>query len=107
MRTPVVIGVSSLLCLVVAAAAPAAEKTKEKTKKKASLKAGWTEANVKSASDDCTEALVQGMWENTKKDQGVDASKPLTDEIRKQLEPQIAPMRKLCTCAVREGAKRY
>jgi hypothetical protein len=103
MRTPVVIGVSSLLSLVIAVAAPAAEKTK----KKASLKAGWTEANVKSASDDCTEALVQGMWDNTKKDQGVDASKPLTDEIRKQLEPQIAPMRKLCTCAVREGAKRY
>ena len=102
MRAPVTFGVSSLLCLVVATAAPAAEKAK-----KGALKAGWTEAAVKSASEDCTEALVQGMWENTKKDQGVDPSKPLTDDIRKELAPQIAPMRKLCACAVREGAKRY
>ena len=50
---------------------------------------------------------MQGAWANTKREQGVDPEKPLTRDIRKQLEPQIAAMRKLCACAVREGAKRY
>jgi hypothetical protein len=86
----------------VAMPASAAEKTK-----KSALKAGWTEEAVKSASEECTEALVQGTWENTKREQGVDPSKPLTDEIRKELAPQIASLKKLCACAVREGAKRY
>ncbi len=71
------------------------------------VKAGWTSEALDEASAECTEALVQGTWENTKREQGADPSKPLTDEIRKTLAPQIASMKKLCTCAVREGAKRY
>ncbi len=71
------------------------------------LKAGWTQKALDSAVADCTEALVQGTWENTKREQGADPSKPLTDEIRKTLAPEIAKMKKLCACAVREGAKRY
>ena len=71
------------------------------------LKAGWTKEALESASADCTEALVQGTWDNTKREQGGEPSKPLTDEIRKQLAPEIAKLKKLCACAVREGAKRY
>ena len=71
------------------------------------LKEGWTSEAVADASAQCTEALVQGAWENTKREQGVDPSLPLTDEFRKQLGSEIAAMKKLCACAVREGAKRY
>lgn len=114
MRRLVSLLVSLGLCLAVVPGAIAAEKgktskgeTKKSGTKKAGLKAGWTEAAVQSATDDCTEALVQGTWENTKREQGVDPSKPLTEEIRKQLAPEIAQLRKLCACAVREGAKRH
>ena len=71
------------------------------------LKAGWTPEGLATASAACTEELVQGAWANTKREQGVDPDKPLTPEIREQLAPQIAAMKKLCACAVREGAKRY
>jgi len=71
------------------------------------LKAGWTPEALSTASAACTEELVQGAWSNTKREQGVNADKPLTPEIREQLAPQIAAMKKLCACAVREGAKRY
>lgn len=70
-------------------------------------KAGWTPEALSTASVACTEELVQGAWANTKREQGVDADKPLTPEIREQLAPQIAAMKKLCGCAVREAAKRY
>ena len=88
--------------MLIATSANAAEQ-----RKAAKLKAGWTAEAVQSASDECTEALVKGTWENTKREQGADPAAPLTDEIRKQLAPEIAPMKKLCACAVREGAKRY
>jgi len=71
------------------------------------LKAGWTPELLASETEDCTRALVEGAWENTKREQGADPSMPLTDEIRKQLEPQIASMKALCVCAVRAGAERY
>jgi hypothetical protein len=71
------------------------------------LKTGWTPEALSTASAACTEELVQGAWANTKKEQGVDAEQPLTPEIREQLAPQIAAMKKLCACAVRESAKRY
>jgi len=71
------------------------------------LKAGWTPELLAAETDDCTKALVEGAWENTKREQGADPSMPLTDEIRKQLEPQIASMKALCACAVRAGAERY
>lgn len=71
------------------------------------VKAGWTQEALDAASAECTEALVQGTWENTKREQGADPSAPLTDEIRKKLASEIASMKKLCACAVREGAKRY
>jgi hypothetical protein len=71
------------------------------------LKDGWTKEELESSSAGCTDQLVQGAWENTKRDQGVDPAKLLTPEIRKQLGPQIEAMRKLCACAVREAAKRY
>jgi len=87
----------SILCLVLATPAGAGER----------LKTGWTPAALASASAECTEALVQGTWENTKREQGGDPSAPLTDDIRKKLAPEIASMKKLCACAVREGAKRY
>jgi hypothetical protein len=70
-------------------------------------KAGWTPAALATASAGCTEELVKGAWANTKREQGVDPDKPLTPEIREQLAPQIAAMKKLCACAVREAAKRY
>jgi hypothetical protein len=71
------------------------------------LKAGWTPELLASETEDCTQALVEGAWENTKREQGVDPAMPLTSEIRKQLEPQIASMKSLCACAVRAGAERY
>jgi hypothetical protein len=86
-----------LLVLVLADALDAADE----------LKAGWTPDALSTASAACTEELVQGAWANTRREQGVDADKPLTPEIREQLAPQIAAMKKLCACAVREAAKRY
>lgn len=71
------------------------------------LKAGWTKKLLDSETADCTEATVKDAWENTKQQQGADPNLPLTPEIRKQLEPQIASMKKLCACAIREAAKRY
>ena len=71
------------------------------------LKAGWTKKLLDSETEDCTEATVKDAWENTKRDQGVDPSLPLTPEVRKKLAPQIAAMKKLCACAIREAAKRY
>lgn len=71
------------------------------------LKSGWTAESLADETMECTEALVLGAWENTKREQGADASLPLTKEIRDQLEPQIASMKKLCACAVRAGAERY
>src|SRR5262245_51979632 len=95
-------------CLLVSAllfGSTAASHGKDAPKEK--LKEGWTPELVGEASAECTEALVQGSWENTKREQGVDPSLKLTDDFRKQLAPEIAAMKKLCTCAVREGAKRY
>ncbi len=97
MRTAIGWALSSALCLLMATSANAAGK----------VKAGWTTEALDSASAECTEVLVQGTWENTKRAEGADPSAPLTDEIRKKLAPEIAGLKKLCACAVREGAKRY
>lgn len=71
------------------------------------LKPGWTAEALATETMDCTESLVQGAWENTKREQGADASLPLTKEIRDELAPQIASMKKLCACAVRAAAEHY
>jgi hypothetical protein len=71
------------------------------------LKAGWTADVLATETADCTKTLVQGAWDNTKREQGVDPALPLTEEVMKELEPQIASMRKLCACAVRAGAEHY
>lgn len=71
------------------------------------FKAGWTKKILDSEIADCTEATVKDAWENTKSQQGVDPNLPLTPEVRKKLEPQIAAMKKMCACAIREAAKRY
>ena len=71
------------------------------------LKPGWTAEALASETMECTESLVQGAWENTKREQGADPKLPLTKEIRDELAPQIASMKKLCACAVRTAAERY
>jgi len=71
------------------------------------LKPGWTAESLATETMDCTDALVQGAWENTKREQGADPALPLTKEIREQLAPQIASMKKLCACAVRAAAEKY
>jgi hypothetical protein len=71
------------------------------------LKPGWTAEVLATETVDCTKSLVQGAWANTKREQGADPNLPLTDEILKELEPQIASMKKLCACAVRAAAERY
>jgi hypothetical protein len=71
------------------------------------MKPGWSLEALAKESADCTEQLVQGAWENTKREQGADPALPLTPEVRTQLGPQITAMRKLCECAVRAGARRY
>ena len=71
------------------------------------FKAGWTKTLIDSEVADCTEATVKDAWENTKSQQGVDPNLPLTPDVRKKLEPQIAAMKKMCACAIREAAKRY
>lgn len=71
------------------------------------LKPGWTPENLASEIEDCTKTLVEGAWDNTKRDQGADPALPMSEEIRKQLGPQIAALKKVCECAVRAGAERY
>ena len=71
------------------------------------VKDDWTTKRIESETTECTEATVKDAWENTKREQGADPSLPLTPEIRKELAPQIAAMKKLCACAIREAAKRY
>jgi len=71
------------------------------------FKAGWTKKLIDSETADCTEATVKDAWENTKSQQGVDPSLPLTPEVRKKLAPQIAALKKMCACAIREAAKHY
>jgi hypothetical protein len=68
---------------------------------------GWTDEGVAQAVEVCTNELVQGAWNNTKKDQGIDADRPLTPEIRKQLAPQIEALRGLCDCTVKNAAKKF
>lgn len=71
------------------------------------LKAGWTSKALDDASAECTESLVQGTWENTQRKEDGDPTAPITAEFRKEHASEIASMKKLCGCAVREGAKRY
>jgi hypothetical protein len=71
------------------------------------LQAGWTAKALDAASADCTHALIQGTWENARREQGADPATPITDGFRKEHASEIASMKKLCACAVREGAKRY
>ncbi len=87
---------ATVACVLVAAAAHAE-----------GLKPGWTADALASETMRCTESLVQGAWENSKREQGADPALPLTREIRDELAPQIASMKKLCACAVRAGAERY
>jgi hypothetical protein len=87
--------------------APVGARADESMKADEAMKAGWSPEALTKESADCTEQLVQGAWENTKREQGADPALPLTPEIRTQLAPQIAAMRKLCECAVRAGARRY
>lgn len=70
-------------------------------------KAGWTTKDIDQATEECTGGLVEGAWENTKKEQHVDPAMEMTPEIRKQLEPQIKAMHGLCDCAVKEAARKY
>jgi hypothetical protein len=71
------------------------------------IKDGWTPKLLASEAADCTDATVRDAWENTKRQQGLDPAMPLTAKIRKELAPEIAAMKKLCACAIREAAKRY
>lgn len=70
-------------------------------------KPGWSADGIAEASASCTEGLVKGAWENTKREQGVDPSTEMTPEIRKQLEPQIKGMASLCDCAIKQAARKY
>jgi hypothetical protein len=67
----------------------------------------WSAEELDTEVAACTEALVKGAWENTKRAQDIDPKAELTPEIRKQLAPQIAAMQKVCDCAVREAAKKF
>lgn len=67
----------------------------------------WTPEQLKAESAACTDELVKGAWENTKRDQQLDPKLEMTPEIRKQLAPQIAGLAAVCDCAVREAAKRF
>jgi hypothetical protein len=95
MRRP---GRIALACLTLAVASAAADAPKAP---------GWTADALKAESAACTEVLVKGAWENTKRDQGAEPAMEMTPEIRKQLAPQIAGMASLCECAVREAAKKF
>ena len=68
---------------------------------------GWTPEGIKQAIEACTNELVEGAWNNTKKDQGIDADRPLTPELRKQLAPQIEAFHGLCDCTVKHTAKKF
>jgi len=68
---------------------------------------GWTDDGIKQAVEACTNELVESAWNNTKKDQGIDADRPLTPELRKQLAPQIEAFRGLCDCTVKNSAKKF
>lgn len=67
----------------------------------------WTAEALNVEAAACTEALVNGAWERTKRAQHVDPGMKMTPEIRKQLAPQIASMARVCDCAVREAAKKF
>ena len=71
------------------------------------VKEGWTRERLNEVSTECSDALVQGTWESTARDNGEDPSKPVSAEFRKKNAAEIARMKKLCACAVREGAKRH
>jgi hypothetical protein len=75
--------------------------------KAADLQPGWTADALATETMECTESLVQGAWNNSKREQNADPALPLTKEIRDQLAPQIASMQKLCACAVRAAAEHY
>lgn len=85
------------LVLLLVTAATAADKLAE----------GWTPDGLKEATGACTNALVDGAWENTKRDQKLDPKLEMSPEIREQLKPQIAAFGKLCECTVRAMAKKY
>jgi len=68
---------------------------------------GWTPDGIEQLVEACTNELVEGVWNNTKKDQGIDADRPLTPELRKQLAPQIEAFRGLCDCTVKNSAKKF
>jgi hypothetical protein len=70
-------------------------------------KPAWTAQELDTEVAACTEALVKGAWENTKRAQDIDPKAELTPEMRKQLAPQIAGLQKVCDCAVREAAKKF
>ena len=84
------------LALLVPVAAPAGEYAD-----------GWTPDGIKQAVDACTNELVEGVWNNTKKEQGIDPDRPLTPELRKQLAPQIEAFHGLCDCTVKNTAKKF
>lgn len=89
--------VALLVLLTVATTAFAAGKLAE----------GWTPEGVKEANQACTDALVAGAWENTKRDQQLDPKLEMSPEIREALKPQIAAFGKLCECTVRKMAEKY
>jgi hypothetical protein len=71
------------------------------------LAEGWTPDGVKEANKACTDALVDGAWENTKRDQNLDPKLEMSPEIREALKPQIAAFGKLCECTVGKLAEKY
>ncbi|MCW5891133.1 MAG: hypothetical protein KIT14_11360 [bacterium] len=71
------------------------------------LAEGWTPEAVKEANVACTDALVDGAWKNTKREQKLDETLALTPEIREQLAPQIKAFGKLCECTVRKMAEKF
>lgn len=83
--------------MLLATAAAAADK----------LADGWTPERLKQANAACTDALVAGAWENTKREQKLDEKMELTPEIREQLKPQIAAFDELCACTVRKMAEKF
>jgi hypothetical protein len=68
---------------------------------------GWTPEGIKQAVEACTNELVEGAWANTKREQHIDADRPLTPELRKQLAPQIEAFLGLCDCTVKHTAKKF
>jgi len=85
------------LVLLVAVTALAADAYKD----------GWTPKAIDQAVGACTEELTKGAWKNTLADQKMDPATPLTPEIRKQLEPQIVGLKRLCDCTIKATAKKY